>query len=64
MAFGRRPAPTIEYADANIWKCTSEDCPCWMREELSLISNPICPLCDSEMTKTTRSAPVLSNTLL
>lgn len=60
MAFhskrAREPVPEVE---TEVWSCTSEDCPGWMRDAYSFDDKPSCPICDSDMQKETRVLPEL-----
>ena len=52
----REPLPEVE---TTVWACTNDDCNGWMRDSFSFAKEPICPLCDSEMTKETKVLPKL-----
>lgn len=52
----KEPVPEVE---TNVWSCTSESCPGWMREAFTFEENPKCPLCESDMDKEIRVLPVI-----
>jgi len=52
----REPLPEVETV---VWACTNEECNGWMRDSFSFAKEPSCPLCESEMTKETRTLPKL-----
>ncbi|WP_296976176.1 cold-inducible protein YdjO-related protein [Thermobacillus sp. ZCTH02-B1] len=44
-----------------VWECTNEDCPCWMRKGLTFEEQPKCPMCGSEMMPGERMLPRVSD---
>ncbi|WP_333485676.1 cold-inducible protein YdjO-related protein [Paenibacillus sp. SYP-B4298] len=42
-----------------MWTCSSDNCSCWMRNDFSFESQPLCPICQSEMNEGTKLLPVL-----
>ena len=60
MAFNKREEKPEE-VETEVWSCTSEDCPGWMRNNFSFEEEPSCPLCKSVMTQETRVLPKLEN---
>ncbi|WP_170006233.1 cold-shock protein [Bacillus fonticola] len=61
MYNSKRNVEPIEDEETSIWVCSDEECPCWMRENLSLEENPPCPLCASSMAKETKMLPPIVN---
>lgn len=43
----------------DIWKCGDSMCTCWMRVEMTFEENPLCPLCQTQMFKSTLHAAPL-----
>ncbi|CEG27510.1 cold-shock protein [Bacillus sp. B-jedd] len=62
MAFGRRNLEEIVMEETDIWECTAEGCNAWIRDNFKSTDTPACPLCKSEMQKTTRELQVVANT--
>jgi hypothetical protein len=58
MAYNYHKKPVAEhvYADATVWQCTS--CNCWSRLEFTLTDDPMCPLCNSQMTQQLKNVRV------
>ncbi|MBD2844791.1 cold-shock protein [Paenibacillus sp. IB182496] len=50
------PTPEEETA---VWSCSSEGCTCWMRDDFSFQTRPLCPICDSPMIEGSKLLPVL-----
>ncbi|MFC7395273.1 cold-shock protein [Scopulibacillus cellulosilyticus] len=61
MAFNKGPQEPIPEVETDIWSCTNEDCSGWMRDAFSFDSEPVCPLCQSEMVKATKVLPVIKD---
>lgn len=60
MAYYNNKREPVEEIETEVWSCSSESCPGWMREAYSFEKEPECPLCQSEMTRETRVLPKLS----
>lgn len=61
MYFAKKAMEPIEEEEIDIWACSNDNCSCWMRDNFSFEESPTCPLCQSEMSKSTRLLPVLQN---
>lgn len=61
MYFAKKAVEPIEEEETDVWACDNDDCACWMRDNFSFEESPICPLCQSKMSKDTRMLPVLQN---
>lgn len=57
MAFMRRPAEPVVEEETEVWACTNDECPGWMRKAFSLSHQPQCPLCQSDMKEEIRMLP-------
>ncbi len=60
MAYYNNKKEPVEEVETTVWSCTSESCAGWMREDYSFETEPVCPLCQAEMTKETRVLPKLT----
>lgn len=61
LAFGRRNEEEVVLEDTKIWECSSDQCNAWIRDNFKSSEVPLCPICNSEMTLTTRKLQVISN---
>ncbi|WP_307258802.1 cold-shock protein [Oikeobacillus pervagus] len=61
MAFGRRNLEEIVTEETKVWECTSEDCNCWVRDNFKSSEKPVCPICHSEMSPSTKMLQVIEN---
>ncbi len=61
MAFGRKPEVEIIKEDIKVWECSSDECNCWIRDNFKSSTEPTCPICNSEMTSTTKNLQVIQN---
>ncbi|AZU63004.1 cold-shock protein [Neobacillus mesonae] len=61
MAFGRRNEEEIKLEETKIWVCNSSDCKCWIRDNFKSSDVPRCPICNSEMSQTTKELQVIQN---
>lgn len=61
MGFGRKNTEEIKTEEVKIWECTSETCNCWVRDNFKSSEQPLCPICKSEMSLTTRELQVVNN---
>ncbi|GGM35562.1 hypothetical protein GCM10011351_22110 [Paraliobacillus quinghaiensis] len=60
MAYYNNKREPVEEVETQVWACSSESCPGWMREDYSFETVPVCPLCQSEMAKEMRVLPKLT----
>ncbi|MED4400154.1 cold-inducible protein YdjO-related protein [Metabacillus fastidiosus] len=44
-----------------IWKCASDTCKGWMRDNFKSDDEPSCPLCGHAMMESERTLPVIEN---
>lgn len=61
MAFGRRNEEEIKLEETKVWVCDSEDCKCWVRDNFKSSEVPRCPICNSEMSLTTKDLQAVPN---
>ncbi|MBD1381297.1 cold-shock protein [Metabacillus arenae] len=61
MAFGRKPEEEIVTEETKVWECSADDCNCWVRDNFKSSETPLCPICKSEMTSTTKVLQVVNN---
>jgi hypothetical protein len=61
LAFGRRNEEEVKLEETKIWVCNSDKCKCWIRDNFKSSDVPLCPICKSEMTLTTRQLQVVPN---
>ncbi|HHY72611.1 MAG TPA: cold-shock protein [Bacillus bacterium] len=61
MAFGRRNIEEVVTEETKVWVCTSDECNCWVRDNFKSSDEPVCPLCNSEMTPSTKMLQVVEN---
>lgn len=61
MAFSRRNEEEVKFEETKIWECKSEHCNCWIRDNFKSGDVPLCPICKSEMTLTTRHLQIVPN---
>lgn len=61
MYYSKKNMESIPEQETPVWICSKENCSCWMRENLSFMKNPNCPICNSAMVKNTKMLPPLSN---
>jgi hypothetical protein len=61
MAFGRRNEEEIKTEETKIWRCSSEDCKGWMRDNFKSEETPHCPICKSEMVPSSEVLQVVDN---
>ncbi len=59
MAFNKGPQEPVPEAEIDVWSCTNEECPGWMRDNFSFNDKPDCPLCKSQMEKEKRLLPII-----
>lgn len=62
MVYRHKSQEELPEQDTVIWKCTSEGCKGWMRDEFAFEHTPTCSLCSSPMMKTNKMLPQLINT--
>ncbi|MCR2805799.1 cold-shock protein [Paenibacillus soyae] len=43
--------------ETDVWECSDSHCGCWMRKDMSFVTEPTCPLCRSGMVGSTRLLP-------
>lgn len=60
MKYSKKPKEPVPEEETRIWRCTRAECQGWMRENFSFAEVPACPLCKSEMTRTTKMLPAIS----
>ena len=60
MAYYNNKREPVEEIETKVWACSSESCSGWMREDYSFETEPVCPLCQSEMARETRVLPKLT----
>jgi len=61
LYFSKKAAEAVQEEQTDIWQCSTEGCPCWMRANFAFEETPACPICQSSMVKDTRMLPTLSN---
>ncbi len=61
MGFGRKNTEEIKTEEVKVWECTAETCNCWVRDNFKSSEQPLCPICKSEMSLTTRELQVVNN---
>jgi hypothetical protein len=61
MAFGRRNEEEVKLEETKIWVCNSNHCNCWVRDNFKSSEIPLCPICKSEMSLTTKELQVIPN---
>jgi hypothetical protein len=61
MAFGRRNEEEIVLEETKVWDCNSDTCNCWIRDNFKSDETPKCPICNSEMSLTTKELQVIVN---
>ncbi|WP_102345218.1 cold-shock protein [Bacillus sp. Marseille-P3661] len=61
MAFGRRNVEEVVTEETKVWECTSNECNCWVRDNFKSSEQPVCPICESEMSETTKMLQVVEN---
>ncbi|WP_251553762.1 cold-shock protein [Neobacillus muris] len=61
MTFGRRNTEEIKLEETKVWVCTSPVCKCWIRDNFKSSAEPLCPICNSEMTVATKELQAISN---
>jgi hypothetical protein len=61
MAFGRRIVEEIVTVETKVWECNSTECNCWVRDNFKASETPLCPVCNSEMSLTTKLLQALDN---
>ncbi|MBV7506817.1 cold-shock protein [Bacillus sp. sid0103] len=61
MAFGRKNDEEIKLEETKIWVCNSDTCKCWVRDNFKSTDVPLCPICKSEMSLTTKELQVIHN---
>ncbi|MEH7075380.1 cold-shock protein [Neobacillus drentensis] len=61
MAFGRKNDEEIKLEETKIWVCSSDTCKCWVRDNFKSTEEPLCPICKSEMSLTTKELQVIHN---
>nr|WP_093191388.1 cold-shock protein [Salimicrobium halophilum] len=61
MAFGRQNQEKAPEEETSIWECTAEDCNCWMRDNFKDKEEHTCPMCNSEMKRSTKVLQVVEN---
>ncbi|SFA91718.1 MULTISPECIES: cold-shock protein [unclassified Bacillus (in: firmicutes)] len=61
MAFGRRNEEEIVTEDTKVWECVSETCNCWIRDNFKSSETPKCPICNSDMSLTSKELQVIVN---
>ncbi|GGC88350.1 cold-shock protein [Thalassobacillus devorans] len=61
MAFGKKNQEEVIKEETKIWVCNSEDCNCWMRDNFKIEETPTCPICKSEMSKSSKVLQVVDN---
>ncbi|MCE5168402.1 cold-shock protein [Paenibacillus profundus] len=59
MYYSKKNIEPVPDEQTSIWSCSSEDCSCWMRENLTFEKTPSCPLCQSSMVINTKMLPPL-----
>ncbi|MCZ8513804.1 cold-inducible protein YdjO-related protein [Paenibacillus filicis] len=60
MRFSKDKEP-VQEVETSVWICNKENCLGWIREDFSFETAPICIFCKSEMVRTIRMLPVLTN---
>ncbi|WP_438445700.1 cold-shock protein [Gorillibacterium sp. sgz5001074] len=43
-----------------VWICQKDGCNGWMRNNFALEAEPVCPLCQSQMTSGVKTLPILN----
>jgi len=61
LAFGRKNDEEIKLEETKIWVCNSATCKCWVRDNFKSTDVPLCPICKSEMSLTTKELQVIHN---
>jgi hypothetical protein len=61
LAFGRRNDEEVKLEETKIWECNSDNCKCWIRDNFKSTEVPLCPICKSEMSLSTKELQVIHN---
>ncbi|GIP23504.1 MULTISPECIES: cold-shock protein [Paenibacillus] len=61
MNYRKKTLEEIPEEITPIWSCTNDSCNGWMRDNFAFDYTPACPLCSSEMEKSTKMLPQLVN---
>ncbi|WP_188531430.1 cold-shock protein [Paenibacillus abyssi] len=59
MYYSKKNVEPIPEEQTAIWTCSSDSCSCWMRDDFSFQTEPVCPICNSVMSEDSRLLPVL-----
>jgi hypothetical protein len=62
MPYRGKPVEEPFLEETLVWSCVNPDCKGWIRDQFSFSSEPVCPLCHSNMTSGYRMLPQLANT--
>lgn len=61
MYYTKKQSEPIPEESTSIWQCNATNCSCWMRENFTFDPTPLCPICQSKMTESIRTLPIITN---
>ncbi|WP_276355130.1 cold-shock protein [Cohnella caldifontis] len=61
MPYRGKPVEELPLEETLVWSCVNPECKGWIRDNFTFSSEPICPLCQSDMTSGFRMLPQLIN---